>query len=641
MKYILWFTMIMMGVLCNAKACNIKKDTDGFVWIINNNSINRYDGKHLRPYLSNLKDASLFSDNRNRIWVATPDGNLYYYDTMSDSYKKDEGMGHTNQIYTFDNNNNFWFGVEDELRLYNPDTRKVFRLKLNSGCVFAVLPITSDKYFVATSSGLYLFSYRNGVMKCLSEELTKGRCMHIKQLCYHTESRKLFINDEIAGIKVYDCKAKRLITVSTHSFSSSVVRLCFFDMESILAITADAVIYHLDVSNYRSDLYADLNLYSSETINLHDIKDVWVDEQKRIWLSDAPIGIIVIDEIPMKCNWTQQESDLHTELQNRRLNRIYCINQQECHLKRDTYIANVSGNSFVWHAISGKFPKKYAPVYWDELIIHNRSVKPGEDGSPLKQSIRYTKVLNLSYSENSFTIKAVSPAYDSPSDLVYTWKLGDGEWSRPSAEGSVVCNNLRAGKHQLSIRTFSTETGELIAQRNILIMVRSPFWKTGGAYAMYSLLSVLLGLGILKRTSPKVIDSFTLHLLMDKKENSVEDKYQPPMNPHDVAFMKRVDEEIEKCLIADKIRLSTIFRAVGMSRTGFFLKVKALTGLSPKEYITKYRIAKAAGFLLTEENLRISEAANSVGFTDTKYFRLVFKKYYNMSPSAYKKQHGK
>lgn len=25
MKYILWFTMIMMGVLCNANTCNIKK----------------------------------------------------------------------------------------------------------------------------------------------------------------------------------------------------------------------------------------------------------------------------------------------------------------------------------------------------------------------------------------------------------------------------------------------------------------------------------------------------------------------------------------------------------------------------------------------------------------------------------------
>lgn len=71
-----------------------------------------------------------------------------------------------------------------------------------------------------------------------------------------------------------------------------------------------------------------------------------------------------------------------------------------------------------------------------------------------------------------------------------------------------------------------------------------------------------------------------------------------------------------------------------MSRTSFYNKLKALTGYAPADYIRMIRLQRAAQ-LLKQKEYTITEIAEIVGFSDAKYFREVFKKYYNVSPSKF------
>lgn len=72
-----------------------------------------------------------------------------------------------------------------------------------------------------------------------------------------------------------------------------------------------------------------------------------------------------------------------------------------------------------------------------------------------------------------------------------------------------------------------------------------------------------------------------------------------------------------------------------MSRTGFFNKLKALTGHAPADYIRSMRLQYAAQ-LLREKDCSITEISDDSGFSDVRYFREVFRKYYGMSPSEYR-----
>ena len=66
-------------------------------------------------------------------------------------------------------------------------------------------------------------------------------------------------------------------------------------------------------------------------------------------------------------------------------------------------------------------------------------------------------------------------------------------------------------------------------------------------------------------------------------------------------------------------------------------KLKALTGYAPADYIRMIRLQHAAQLLKQGEHT-VTEIADMVGFSDAKYFREVFKKYYNVSPSKFNKK---
>jgi DNA-binding response OmpR family regulator len=71
-----------------------------------------------------------------------------------------------------------------------------------------------------------------------------------------------------------------------------------------------------------------------------------------------------------------------------------------------------------------------------------------------------------------------------------------------------------------------------------------------------------------------------------------------------------------------------------MSRSLLYKKLKALTGLSPNDFITVFRLKKS---LLNLRNgaVSVNEVAYKIGFNDPKYFSRVFKKYYKKTPSDY------
>ena len=73
-----------------------------------------------------------------------------------------------------------------------------------------------------------------------------------------------------------------------------------------------------------------------------------------------------------------------------------------------------------------------------------------------------------------------------------------------------------------------------------------------------------------------------------------------------------------------------------MSRSTFYRKLKAVTGMSGNEFIRTARLNYAAK-LLESGNYAVTEAAFEAGFNDIKYFRKRFQDQFGVSPSEYKK----
>ena len=77
-----------------------------------------------------------------------------------------------------------------------------------------------------------------------------------------------------------------------------------------------------------------------------------------------------------------------------------------------------------------------------------------------------------------------------------------------------------------------------------------------------------------------------------------------------------------------------IIEKMGMSRSVFYKKIKALSNESINDTIKNFRL-KRAGELLVMEKLTVSEAAYRTGFSDPAYFSKVFKEYYKVTPKDF------
>jgi len=99
-----------------------------------------------------------------------------------------------------------------------------------------------------------------------------------------------------------------------------------------------------------------------------------------------------------------------------------------------------------------------------------------------------------------------------------------------------------------------------------------------------------------------------------------------------VKLMKLVEENISNSNFNNDDLANLMF----MSRSTFYRKLKAVTGMSGNEFIRTARLNFAAK-LLESGNYSVTEAAFESGFNDIKYFRKRFHDQFGVNPSDYRK----
>jgi len=81
-----------------------------------------------------------------------------------------------------------------------------------------------------------------------------------------------------------------------------------------------------------------------------------------------------------------------------------------------------------------------------------------------------------------------------------------------------------------------------------------------------------------------------------------------------------------------------IVKAIGVSERYFSQIFHQELGLTPWDYLTRYRIQQAKTLLLDSSD-SITTVAQQVGYDDPSYFGRVFRKHVGLSPNAYRKEH--
>ncbi|WP_274225158.1 ATP-binding protein [Bacteroides fragilis] len=108
-------------------------------------------------------------------------------------------------------------------------------------------------------------------------------------------------------------------------------------------------------------------------------------------------------------------------------------------------------------------------------------------------------------------------------------------------------------------------------------------------------------------------------------------------NPIDKGFLDRVIKVVDKHIDNEDFDIGVLCQELGMGRTLLHTKFKALTGMTPNEFILNHRLKIASLMLKNEPYLQVAEISDRLGFGSPRYFSRCFKNQYNVTPMEYRK----
>ena len=125
-----------------------------------------------------------------------------------------------------------------------------------------------------------------------------------------------------------------------------------------------------------------------------------------------------------------------------------------------------------------------------------------------------------------------------------------------------------------------------------------------------------------------------INIRMEQEVHDARIKFMT-ISDKDQEFLDKMEKVIEKNFSNPELSVDYLASELGISRSGLFSKIKALTDVTPNEMIQVIRLKHAASLLLSE-SYRVNEVCYMVGFSSPSYFAKCFQKQYGCTPAKYK-----
>jgi transcriptional regulator GlxA family with amidase domain len=199
-----------------------------------------------------------------------------------------------------------------------------------------------------------------------------------------------------------------------------------------------------------------------------------------------------------------------------------------------------------------------------------------------------------------------------------------------------LLNGKKCSTHWLSAGEFRAMFPEVDLVDGSIISEENRIYSSGGANSYWNLLLYLLEKYTSRETAILASKFFAIDIDRDSQSKFMMFKAQ---RNHTDEAIRTVQDYIEKN-IDEKITIDELADLVALGRRSFERRFKVATGNSVLEYIQRVKIEAAKRSLETSQK-NVNEVMFDVGYTDTKAFRVLFKKITGLTPVEYRNKYNK
>lgn len=259
--------------------------------------------------------------------------------------------------------------------------------------------------------------------------------------------------------------------------------------------------------------------------------------------------------------------------------------------------------------------------------------------------------ITLTPDQRNVNLSFAALDYAAPNLIEYAYKLGDGAWNYIGHNHTASLVDMDPGTYKLQVKATNHDgvwTGQVCA---VTIIVEPKLWETTMAKVLYVLLAVLLALGatlLIRYIRNMRIRNRNLEAYLRLAESTIDTKPDAATADDDThlletarvmasddAFMRRVLAFVEANVGNAEAGVNDMADAAATSRANLNRKMKAILGVSPKEFLQEVRMQKACR-MLEDKHAQVNDVAFACGFADPRYFSRVFKAKTGLTPTEYR-----
>jgi len=413
----------------------------------------------------------------------------------------------------------------------------------------------------------------------------------------------------------------------------------------------------------KSNIQKEEFFYTGDGLSNNFIQAVFQDTRGDVWVSTS-YGINKVEIGHKNQNVSFISYDVHAGA----LDGEYIKNAVYESTNGMLFFGGVNGFSFLLPSQRKLPPLAHLPVFTN-LYLKGEKIEvdqPFKGKVILKESARYTQIVELEYNQNDVGFEFSALNYRNPNQTYYQYQLEgiDKNWKQGIlnkqsplvANGLFITyNNLPPGKYRLKVRSSNDNLTWDKTFSSINIVIHAPWWKTTFAYVAFGFLIIAISatciFWYLRNQKQKLEQNHKENILLLRirnliaqqnlltNKNDLEDEVEPApatsfSTVQDEQFMSKAIAFVEGNLNNPVYSVERLSADLNMDRTGLYRKLILLLDKSPSLFIRNIRLDKAAELILKGE-LNISQIADQTGFSSASYLSKCFQEKFACKPSEY------
>jgi diguanylate cyclase (GGDEF)-like protein len=500
-----------------------------------------------------------FEDRQGDLWFANFPTGINYFNRASMAFKNyyhsttDENSLSNSVVSAVhkDKEGNIWVGTENGLNLLEPSTGKFKHFmhdKKNNKSLpaNAVLSIAEDhqqQLLVGTwGGGLTAYNKKEKTFKHFPLE-NKDRLgpsgAHVWALDQGDDGR-VWVGTQTAGFNLYDTptgKFEQYIFSKKNSDKEIIGNFVFDvyeDSHEFLWGGGELGLFLFDsVTKKFTRSLGDKKGW--DTLGTHRVVGIYEDSRQDIWFTFLSFGVTRYNRKANKFEFLTNDKETPTEnaagiiedqhgfmwvstttgivkidpstfrvianygVTNGIANELFMRNAATIDANGRLYFGGVGG-LVSFHPDDLSKLTSIAPIALTDFRLFNKKVVIGNPGSPLKSDINETSEIELNHTDSVFTIEFAALNYREVKRNLYVYQLEgfDVDWTIVKDHFAATYTNLNPGRYTFKVRQIFMDKINNDSGRDLVIVIKPPFWFTWWAYTTYAVLALLVYFFILK-----------------------------------------------------------------------------------------------------------------------------------------------